>query len=363
MRVLHVISAAGAGGAELLVKDLLMRFSDKGVIVAVAFLDNAVDVGRDDTFERDYIAQLTNVSIPHYFIGSRARKNVFYGIKAFRAIINEFRPDIIHSHLYYGAIYSALCSPRATKNIYTHHSIKIGAPKFIYKILDFRVDAYIAICSACKLLLTKLTQKDVYKIDNGVDLTRILKRDDARIDNASVFTYLLIGRLTAAKNIKLLIDAVSIIRNESFRVLIAGEGELGDSLKSYIAKLGLQEKFIFLGNVTDINEVLLQADAFLLCSAWEGLPISQIEATVFGLPTIVTNVGGCAEITHSVANGLVVDELDPQSYSDAMLRLLKDPELCAAFKENARKFSGAYSLDRSVTKHLELYCSMFEGRQ
>lgn len=360
MKVLHIISAAGAGGAELLVKDLLIKFSNKGITVAVAFLDKAVDVERDAAFEIDYISQLDAAGIQHFFIGSRARRNLFYGYKSLRAILNFFKPDIIHSHLYYGAVYAALASSKKTVNIYTHHSIKLGAPHFIYRLLDFRMNAYIAICNACRALLLKHTKKPILLIDNAVDMHRISRFSFEPKNTSNVFTFVLIGRLTAAKNLKLLFDSVKLLQNECFKVLIAGEGELLSELNNYVSELGISEKISFIGNVKNINNVLACADAFLLCSSWEGLPISQLEATAFGLPTIVTNVGGCAEVTHKVANGLVVEELNPEAYSQAMFRFLKDPTLVNGFKRNAEKYAELYSLDVSVDKHVLLYSSLIK---
>ena len=58
-----------------------------------------------------------------------------------------------------------------------------------------------------------------------------------------------------------------------------------------------------------------------------GLPIALIEATLAGLPVVVTNVGGCAEVVHQCANGFVVDSLDVDGYSAALEKIVADEKL------------------------------------
>lgn len=127
------------------------------------------------------------------------------------------------------------------------------------------------------------------------------------------------------------------------------------SLEQLALDNGVSDRIEFLGNVTNVDELLYDADIFVMSSAWEGLPIAQIEATLSGLPVIVTNVGGCAEIVHKVCNGIVVDELNEDSYAAALRKMVTNDSLRNIFSQNALSYSSDYLIKTSSDKHIALY--------
>ena len=92
-----------------------------------------------------------------------------------------------------------------------------------------------------------------------------------------------------------------------------------------------------------------------MSSAWEGMPIALIEATLVGLPSVLTNVGGCAELLHETCSGLVVDDMSPEAYATALRRIVNDTELRESMAANARKYAGRYELETAVRAHVDLY--------
>lgn len=350
MRVLHIISSAAAGGAEVYARDLSIEMSKRGHDVFIVFLDRASEAGRDLSFESSFLEKLQEYNIEFGFIGQKARKNPLKGVLSLRRFSKEFKPDVVHSHLYYGAVFSLFLT--GVKRIYTHHNIRLRANKYIYKLLDLKIDAYIGICDACRKLLEGVTNRQVHHIDNGVDESRIMKK--ARyLDNDPV-KLVFIGRLSDQKNLNLLLEAAARVRGSDFLVMIAGEGPLLPELQSMVEGLGIAPKVRFLGNVIDIKSLLNESDAFVMSSAWEGLPIAQIEATLTGLPVLVTHVGGCAEIVNSVGNGIAID-VDVVEYTSALESIINDYPLRLKFHDNALKNSWIYSITTSVDKHLAVY--------
>lgn len=350
MRILHVISSAAAGGAEIYVKDLSIEMSKMGHEVFIVFLDRAEEAGRDIAFEAKFLRELTDKNIRYDFIGKSSRKNPIKGIAALRRITRGFSPDIVHSHLYYGSVFSWFL-PKV-KRIYTHHNIRLGAHRFIYKFLDVRVDAYIGICLVCTHLLKSVSRKRVFHIDNGVDAGRLMKKAD--YPNSNPVKLLFVGRLSEQKNLDLLIRSSSNIKNVEFEVIIAGEGPLMEDLKQTAREVGVEERIKFIGNSDSVKKLLHDADIFVMSSAWEGLPIAQIEATITGLPVLVTDVGGCSEIVDHVGNG-EVSKLDEESFSFHLNKLLKDYPLRKKYHEQALKNSDKYTIEMSVRKHINVY--------
>ncbi|WP_297762650.1 glycosyltransferase [uncultured Alcanivorax sp.] len=355
MRILHFVSSPAAGGAETYVRDLSILMRRKGHDVHVVFLQSAAESGRDADFEQSFLESLSAQSISYSFIGKEARKKPWLGGFRFRKIVKSFSADIIHCHLYYAVLFSFFVF--RVPVVYTHHSFRLGVPKFFYRVFDFKVAFYIAICGACKKLLDGSSRK-VTQINNAVSKERIFPKLTAMEEPRSDVTCVFVGSLREPKNLSLLLGAFGSLKNSNHQLLIAGEGPEKEHLLSLADSLGIRNQLQFLGNVSNVGEILAQSDVFLMSSAWEGLPIALIEATLTGLPVIVTNVGGCAEVVHKCANGFVVDDLTVDSYALALKRMVDNPELRASFSRNALNFSGDYEINEAVDMHLLHYKSI-----
>ena len=115
----------------------------------------------------------------------------------------------------------------------------------------------------------------------------------------------------------------------------------------------------FQGVSPKIREILQDYDMFLMSSDWEGLPIALIEAAAAGLPTVVTDVGGCREVTGtglaSDTAGIVVPPGDPLAFRDAIATLLDESAARARWSRNARDAAQAFSITQSAADHARLY--------
>ncbi|APX92742.1 hypothetical protein BWR19_07250 [Halomonas sp. 1513] len=336
------------------VKDLSIEMVKSGHKVFILFLDRASETGRDASFERIFLKEIESYGIEYDFIGMEARKKPWRGVRKINQVAARFSPDIVHCHLYYATIFSLFV--KNAKVIYTHHNIRLGAKSVIYKLLDIKVSRYIGICLACKNLLESVSRKKVERIDNGVAPERIKRRIRGGEKSSDDMVKLIsIGRLSDQKNLSLMITSLARFGDGHYHLKIAGEGELRENLEQLVREKGISDHVQFLGNVSNVDELLYEADVFVMSSAWEGLPIAQIEATLSGLPVVVTNVGGCAEIVHKACNGIVVDELDEEGYAAALQKMLTNSELRHLFSQNALDYSGDYFIKTSVDKHIALY--------
>ena len=351
MRITHFISSPASGGAEVYVKDLSVAMSKLGHEIHIIFLSTADEVERDKLYEAKFLSDLTSNGVEYSFIGNKARKNLPFGIKKLRNHIKHFKPDVLHCHLYYALIFSLFSL--GVKVVYTHHNIKLKLPSFIYKIFDLRVSTYIGICHACTNMISAITNKDVVNINNAVAENRI-KAKEVYIDN-KVPEILMVGHLSEQKNYKLILDVVKLIKNKGFIIRIAGEGPEFRSFGAIISENHLDSKIKLLGNVSNVSDYMHEADIFAMTSSWEGLPISLIEATLTGLPTIVTNVGGCAEVAHEVLNGFVVDSFEASVYAEKLMSLIESFELRKNLSRNSLVYSGKFKLSTAVNSHLTLY--------
>ncbi len=355
MRIVHIISAPAAGGAEIYVKDLAIEQTKSGYSVSIFFIQTAEESRRCRQFERGYLSELELNEISYFFIGARSRRNPIWGACKLNRCLKSFKPEIVHVHLYWGLAFLFLLAFKKFKVVYTHHSISLNCPKWLYSVWNTFVSSYVGICSACTRLLISAGAKNTITIHNAVREERLgLSRSNPTTGDEQL-KIIAVGSLINEKAYHVMIEACAKLKPDEFLLHIAGEGPLRAELEELVSQKGLEKNVIFLGNITNVNEKLARADLFLMTSDVEGLPISLLEATLMGLPAIVTNVGGCAEVIGSVANGFVAEIGNIDQISIYLKRMSQDIALRERLSINARKFSAQFVMGNSVEKHDLLY--------
>lgn len=137
----------------------------------------------------------------------------------------------------------------------------------------------------------------IHVINNGVDVSKYYFKPELReqvrtelcLGNSLVLFHA--GRLTLVKNQKKIINIVKafVDKGKNVKLLIAGVGELEAELKEYVVNLNLISNVEFLGFRKDINRLCQAADAFILPSFHEGLPVTIIEAQATGLSCFISD--------------------------------------------------------------------------
>ena len=208
--------------------------------------------------------------------------------------------------------------------------------------------------------------KKLRVIPNGLDTARFVWSPDLRkhvrealgVDEGS-FLWLAVGRLEQQKDYPNLLEAfVRVVRERSEAALrIAGEGPLRPALEGTVRRLGLEQRVIFLGVRADVPRLLAAADAFVLASAWEGLPNVVMEAMAAGKPVVATRVGGVPELVEHGKSGFLVPPKDPEALAVAMLRLmaLSDETRARMGEAGQAHVRANYELERVVDKWEALY--------
>ncbi len=361
MNILHIISSPASGGAEVYVKDLAKCLASQGHNLHIAFLSSASDIGRDIVYEDNFLSDLKLSGINTYFIGNETRKKPWIGVLRIKKYISDYNIDICHTHLAYGVFFSILLNIPV---IYTHHTISPRWGILTYSLFNKIINQYIGISRTCAIALSKYTGRKVNTIMNAVsdDKFRGYIRE-RKIEQ--VITIAMVGRLNIHKDYLNMLQALSILDNSyktRIRVLIAGEGDLSykRKLNDFIEKNKLKNIVSFVGVKENIPEFLFGADVFLMSSSTEGLPIALVEATLSGLPCIVTDVGGCAEVIENSKNGIVVSPGNPQALADAICRLVSEPRLIEEYSKNAIHNASQYSISKAAQLHLDLYSKILE---
>ena len=133
------------------------------------------------------------------------------------------------------------------------------------------------------------------------------------------------GRLHPQKDPILLIRAFAALSEPHTHLLIAGDGELAETIRSEIFACGLSERITLMGALKQEQLVDLYriASVFVLSSLYEGLPVSVLEALACGTPIVTTNCGETPNLL-TAQSGIVADERTPEALAAALERVLQN---------------------------------------
>lgn len=177
-------------------------------------------------------------------------------------------------------------------------------------------------------------------------------------EKSDSFELICVGRLTPAKGQHILIDALKRLIGDGRKVQlrVVGDGEDRDSLHAHVKQCGIQDAVIFEGAVNQerIRELYARADAFVIPSFAEGIPVVLMESMSMGIPCITTRITGIPELITDGENGLLTTPSDIEALAAAVSRLMDDPALQEKLKIAGReRILEAYNLPLNLDKLAE----------
>ena len=179
-------------------------------------------------------------------------------------------------------------------------------------------------------------------------------------DRTEPLKLLYLGRLSVEKGTDVLLSALAALPPDfRFELSVVGEGPERKKLQEQAVDLGLDNGVRFEGFRTNIGDYLAAADALIMPSRTEGLPMTLVEAAAFGKPVIGSDVGGIPDIVEHEKNGILVPSENVPALGDAILQLEKNlygyqvrsTELASIIRE---KYSPRRWADRAVREYARL---------
>ncbi len=347
-KIVQVIPSLRTGGAESLVKNYLLNYDAE----KYDFKAFVMGVRSDTLFEKVLLEKGVNVTfLGELYKKSRIKGKIGHIIDSFRwrkAVKNYFKkekPSVVHCHLHVGQmIVSAIKELKDSKLFYTVHSDpdkywgdgknlkEIDAVKKIHK---FNKITFFALDSNFVFKVKKYFGEDtkVEVLYNCVDTKsftpnaqkRAVYREELKVDdNTLVVGH--VGRFTQPKNHSFIIDVFSAIhsKNENTRLVLAGEGELKKKIQKKVKDLSLDSSVSFLGNRSDVSDLISAFDCFLFPSLWEGLPLTLIEAQSAELPCFVSDTVTKEVDCSNLVNYLSLD-IGADKWAETILNYKKKP--------------------------------------
>jgi glycosyltransferase involved in cell wall biosynthesis len=295
----------------------------------------------------------------------------------FHRWLRHHRPDVLHAHLPHAvwlARWSRLAAPVRVL-VDTLHTTATGGlgRRLGYRASNWLPDRVSAVSQAVAqayLAAGMVSQNKLTILPNGVDIdhwkpdaqTRSEMRTEIGVRDE--FIFLAAGRLEPVKDYPALLTALAAMP-PSVQLLVAGSGPLEAMLRDLANQLGISARVRFLGFQPDLRRYMQAADAFVLSSRWEGLPMGILEAAACGLPTVATEVPGTREAVTDGQTGLLAPPGDAQALRDAMTQMTQlPPPTREQMGRSARQFvADRFSLEAVLDRWEALYQELLKHSQ
>jgi len=302
---------------------------------------------------------------------------------ALRRVIRDFGgADVLHGHSSKAGALARLGQWfHARRVVYTPHAwytqnptlgrASRGAYQLIERTLATVTDRIISVSrdEAEHAVALGIGRRKLVLIENGIESWTAERVERARaatrarlgIAHDDVVVGFL-GRLAPQKAPDVTLRAFRRILDErpATRVVLAGDGPDGPAMRALASELGLDDRVITLP-VAHGPDVIPAFDLFLMTSRYEGFPYVLLEALAAGCAIVSTRVGGVVDCVLDGENGAVVDSLDPEPISRAVLDIVNDSQLLLRMRAESRARAALFSIDRMLDRTAELYRSLHEA--
>ena len=372
MKVIHLISGGDVGGAKTHVHMLLQNLSRTIDVTMVCFL------------EGPFAQEARELGIPTIVMPGN---HVFKTCRQLKALILEGGYDIIHCHGARGNMMGALLG-RSTglPVVTTVHSDPrldyLGRPlaRLTYGVINSlalrRLDYRIGVSDAMTdLLISRGFDPDrLFTIYNGLDFsprTPAMTREEylrsLGLDWPSDAVIVgIAARLNPVKDIATLVRGFALAHENcpQLRLLIAGDGEQMEPLKSLAAELGVADAVCFAGWVSDTDSFYNALDINTLTSISETFPYSITEGARYALPTVSSRVGGIPYFIDDGVNGFLFPAGDAQALGKRLATLAGDGALRAHMGQRLReKGIQQFSLESTLERQLDIYRAILRRKE
>jgi glycosyltransferase involved in cell wall biosynthesis len=172
-----------------------------------------------------------------------------------------------------------------------------------------------------------------------------------------------IGRMYPVKGHRAMLRMMGAIlkRRPDVLLLLIGDGPERAACERLVKEQGIERNVRFLGQRSDIPELLAVSDLLVMPSESEGLPLTAIEAIAAGRPVVGFDVGGFREIVDDGQSGSVIPPGDNEAFTQAILSLLESPKVLAAYGACAFAAAERFGVEYHVKGLLQCYRDLHQS--
>lgn len=324
---------------------------------------------------REEAATIGFTEVPEFRLTSFYDINLLRQLRKCVKFLRDNKIEVIHTHDFYTNIFGMLAARLARVPLKIASKRETGgmrsaSQKKIEKQAFRQADAIVVNAEAVKnyLVENEISAEKIKIIYNGLDLERLTPKINNRLINCVNFD---LPKDENTKFITLVANLRHTVKNQPMflrvaqkvlqkfpetRFVLAGEGELMESLQNLAKELGIGENTHFIGRCTKIPELLSISFAGVLTSVAEGFSNSILEYMSAKLPVVATDAGGASEAIIKGITGFLVESDDDEAMANYLINLLQNPEKARRMGEAGREIvEEKFSCAAQLEKTLELY--------
>lgn len=364
IRILHFITELNIGGAEKSLARLLAHLDRKRFSLTVTCLYGG---------NSPIAGEIRAMNIPVIDLGMSAKWRWDALWRLYRLLRRE-RPTILHTWMFHANIPGRVLGRLAGIPIIVSSERTMGMESQwrygLNRMTDLWTDRVVCVSQQVADFVVKqvgIPQDKVVVIPNGIqmpDPEHLPVKRQARAELGLPPDQVLVGtvaRLDRVKRLDALLHALTSL--PQVYTVIVGEGPERAGLLALSEQLGLTGRVRFAGQQEDVWPWLTALDIFSLSSDWEGMSNALLEAMAVGLPVVATAVGGTPEVVVDGVTGLLVPLRDPPALAEAVVRLLRDPDLRHRMGEAGReRVLQCFSVEQMVERTQALYEHLLDAK-
>jgi glycosyltransferase involved in cell wall biosynthesis len=378
LRILHIIPALSKGGAERLALDIVKQLNkqEKTHAQLVIFRN---EIKYDISGIKEFI------SIIPSSVKLSLTKKWQVNVSELQDHINNFEPDVIHTHLFEAELVSRFCNyPKARWFSHVHDNLvqlnnwswstisKTIITNWYEKQMLFRQykknggTHFIAISKHTESYIKTVQSKyPVTLLHNAIDVKRFQKPADNNKSNTdsgsspvenqpsvpiaigTTLNLINIGSFVPKKNQTFLLDILLELRDRGVHAncIFLGDGPLRNEIQNRAKELGIIGHCNFLGNVENVEEYLWQSDVYVHTATYEPLGLVLIEAMASGLSVVTLDGGGNRDLIMNGQNGYLIKKQDPKEFASRIIEVSQNNEIADFNSDYAKQFD------------IEFYCN------
>jgi glycosyltransferase involved in cell wall biosynthesis len=294
-------------------------------------------------------------------------------LTALLKIIDRKEIDILHLHGYGATTFGRLAGAMRRLPTILHEHANLTDTPWFQKVADRLLEPYTDIA----LAVSKSTAKFVHEarlVPNekikvvylGAPVEEFSRpRTPAEIAAArqalgirpGEFAAGTVTRLHDSKGNEYLVEAARLVvdQHPEARFFLAGEGPLRPSLEAQAQRLGLGDRFVFVGFVKDVATTLSAFDLSVFPSLWEGTPLTAFEALASARPIVATDADGLTDILDPDRTAWIVPKRDAAALAQGIVHAIEHPEERARLAANAGQAARSFDITAFVRKMERLY--------
>ncbi len=320
----------------------------------------------------DTIAREQEIRVQNLFCAGDLDLPFAYRLAQF---IRDQQPDLVHCHSRRGAdILGGLAAGFANVPAVVSRRVDNTELRLVAGLRYRPFRKIIAISEAIAGVLRDRGVEDdrIEVIRSAVDADAFGRDPDCRPYwrefgiGEGVFTIAAAGQLIPRKGHRHLLEAAAELKltHSPFRLVIFGEGYLGNQLRAQASSLGLGDVVQFAGYRDDLDDFIGCFDLFVHPSSAEGLGVAALKAAAAGVAVVGCDAGGMRESVAHEETGLLVEPENADALHEAIVTLIDDDQTRARFGATGRaRMQNEFSIATMADQHEALYASVVEAER